>query len=201
MAPLPKTNSRYVPEYTIRKVSWSPSPNSIQSANPPMLPIRYGYFQTRNSYFVCRDPDVVNKIFARLRKWNSTSVSGLVPRALVPESPFSPLFQSHQTSQSYASALGGIPITRVRDLTYGHEFDSSNPPSFAPDLPSSGGHMITFRAQDKDSANRVGIVLTIRSVILFSRSYCTARTEITVRASTIEQAVQSPRSASNGVFT
>lgn len=70
---------------------------------------------------------------------------------------------------SYPASIAGLRITRVRDLTVGHAHDSSNPPSFEPDLPLSGGHMITFRAQEEgDPSDSLRIVLTIRYVWLYN---------------------------------
>lgn len=60
----------------------------------------------------------------------------------------------------YPQSIGGLKITGVRDLTTGHGFDSSAaPPDYAPSLPVSGGHMITFKASGEGG---VAIVLTIR---------------------------------------
>jgi hypothetical protein len=65
----------------------------------------------------------------------------------------------------------------VRDLTAGHAYDSNNPPSFEPDLPLSGGHMITFRGEENDAPDPIRIVLTIRCVTVdnyFDRVYTEA---------------------------
>ncbi|KAG9124379.1 Phosphoglucomutase-3, partial [Ceratobasidium sp. 392] len=64
-------------------------------------------------------------------------------------------------SSTYPESIGGLNITGIRDLTTGHEFDSSAPaPNYAPSLPVSSAHMITFKAAgDKGTA----IVLTIRT--------------------------------------
>ena len=62
------------------------------------------------------------------------------------------------SSQSYPQRIAGLRVTRVVDLTVGH--DSSNPPSFKPRLPLSSGHMIQFRAENED---QLYIVLTIRT--------------------------------------
>ncbi|KAF7359446.1 hypothetical protein MSAN_01287300 [Mycena sanguinolenta] len=86
---------------------------------------RYGYFQTLNSYFVCKDPSTIDKIFERL-----------------PE----------------LSQIASLTITSVVDLTTG--YDSTNPPTYKPSLPLSSGHMIQFRAKQKDDTK---VVLTTRT--------------------------------------
>ncbi|KAJ7716660.1 hypothetical protein DFH07DRAFT_862010 [Mycena maculata] len=85
---------------------------------------RYGYFETRNSYFVCRDPGTIDRIFARLRNYEASHGKPAYPRT-----------------------IGGLPITRIVDLTTG--FDSGNPPRYTPALPLSSGHMIQVRAGDE----------------------------------------------------
>lgn len=98
----------------------------------------YGYFQTRNGYFVCYDPAVVQGIFSRLRNYNATASKEI---------------------RNYPSELANLTVTSVRDLTIG--YDSSNPPSFKPALPLSPGNMITFKAGDEGAEQEV--VLTIRT--------------------------------------
>ncbi|KDQ20355.1 hypothetical protein BOTBODRAFT_51664 [Botryobasidium botryosum FD-172 SS1] len=100
---------------------------------------RYGYFQTSNSYFVCEDPTITDRIFSRLRAYETPATDASQP--------------------VYPSSIAGLLVTQVRDLTVG--YDSANAPSFKPDLPLSAGHMITFRASDTNSEN--SIVLTIRT--------------------------------------
>lgn len=51
-----------------------------------------------------------------------------------------------------------MSVTRVIDLTAGH--DTGNPPTFQPALPLSSGHMIQFKAENKENGTQ--IVLTIR---------------------------------------
>ncbi|KAJ7074390.1 hypothetical protein C8F01DRAFT_1100349 [Mycena amicta] len=94
---------------------------------------KYGYFQTSNSYFVCRDPPTIDKIFKRLRNYETDN------------------------GRSYPREIAGMAITSIVDLTTG--YDSTNPPSYEPSLPISGGHMVQFRA----AANGVKIVLTTRT--------------------------------------
>ncbi|KAI0061669.1 hypothetical protein BV25DRAFT_1907908 [Artomyces pyxidatus] len=98
---------------------------------------RYGYFQTSNSYFISSDPVVIDRIFARIRNFDGSAVSG---------------------KPSYPITLAGLDVTSVRDLTVG--YDSSNPPSFKPELPLSSGHMIQFRATSRDGTK---IFLTTRT--------------------------------------
>lgn len=71
------------------------------------------------------------------------------------------MYDWHQASQGnkdYPSKLANLTVTNVRDLTIG--YDSSNPPSFKPTLPTSSGNMITFRAENETTGQ--GVVLTIR---------------------------------------
>ncbi|GJE86826.1 phosphoglucomutase [Phanerochaete sordida] len=96
---------------------------------------RYGYFQTRNSYFLCTSPPTVDAIFARLRNWGGGGAAG---------------------RPAYPRALAGLAVTRVRDLTLG--FDSGTR-DHAPALPLSSGHMLTFRAEGAG----VRVVLTTRT--------------------------------------
>jgi len=96
---------------------------------------RYGYFQTRNSYFVCKDPPTIDRIFGRLRNYDT------------------------DTGRSYPREIAGMAIASVVDLTMG--YDSRNPPSYKPALPLSSGHMIQFRAVKEDDGTKV--VLTTRT--------------------------------------
>jgi len=97
---------------------------------------RYGHFKTANSYFICKDPATIDRIFARLRSYNNESDEG----------------------RNYPTSIGGLRVASVKDLTIG--YDSANPPTYKPNLPLSSGHMIQFRAQSEDSNER--ITLTIR---------------------------------------
>ncbi|KAF8185026.1 hypothetical protein K438DRAFT_1837279 [Mycena galopus ATCC 62051] len=95
---------------------------------------RYGYFQTLNSYFVCKDPSTIDKIFERLRNYRSDA------------------------QPAYPQDIAGLAITSVVDLTTG--YDSTNPPTYKPSLPLSSGHMIQFRAKKEDGTK---VVLTTRT--------------------------------------
>ncbi|KAK2467095.1 hypothetical protein APHAL10511_001353 [Amanita phalloides] len=94
---------------------------------------RYGFFKTSNSYFICRDPDIIDTIFKRLRNYK-----GSFP--------------------SYPEEIGGLRITRIVDLTVG--YDSGNPPSYKPRLPLSSGNMVQFHAENE---HQLHIALTIRT--------------------------------------
>ncbi|CAE6463620.1 unnamed protein product [Rhizoctonia solani] len=103
---------------------------------------KYGYFQTSNGYFICSQSKTIDQIFARLRSYNN------------------PASLSKDKMSQYPNSIGGLTVTGVRDLTTGHGFDSSAPaPEYAPSLPVSGGHMITFKA----NGDSIAIVLTIRT--------------------------------------
>ncbi|KIK96741.1 hypothetical protein PAXRUDRAFT_825647 [Paxillus rubicundulus Ve08.2h10] len=99
---------------------------------------KYGYFQTKNSYFVCSDPVKVDRIFAGLRNFEQTA---------------------HPSTQQYPASIAELAVTSVVDLTANHGYDSNNAPTYVPRLPLSSGHMIQFRAQSAE----VSVVLTIRT--------------------------------------
>ncbi|KAG5645035.1 hypothetical protein DXG03_007214 [Asterophora parasitica] len=87
-------------------------------------------------YFICTDPPTIDKIFARVRSYDATA-----------------------PSPSYPRSIGGLAVTSVIDLTTG--YDSTNPPAYKPSLPLSSGHMIQFRAENKEDGTK--IVLTTRT--------------------------------------
>ncbi|KAH7927714.1 hypothetical protein BV22DRAFT_1103519 [Leucogyrophana mollusca] len=97
---------------------------------------KYGYFETKNSYFICSDPSTIEKIFGRLRAFTNQA--------------------------KYPESIAGLAVSSVIDLTVGHGFDSTNPPTYRPKLPLSSGHMIQFRAQSQ-TQDGPRIVLTIRT--------------------------------------
>jgi len=99
------------------------------------LYLRYGHFETNNSYFICDDPKITDDIFSHIRNYGSSANSDRI----------------------YPQTLAGLEITRVIDLTVG--YDSGNPPSWQPALPISSGHMIQLRAGSKG----VSLTLTLRT--------------------------------------
>ncbi|KAF8876038.1 hypothetical protein CPB84DRAFT_1796184 [Gymnopilus junonius] len=101
---------------------------------------RYGYFKTRNSYFICNDPGITDKIFSHIRNY---------------EAPLS----SETSRPAYPKSLAGLDIYRIIDLTTG--YDSGNPPSYSPVLPISSGQMIQIRAGNKSQG--ISISLTLRT--------------------------------------
>ncbi|EIW85345.1 hypothetical protein CONPUDRAFT_162554 [Coniophora puteana RWD-64-598 SS2] len=103
---------------------------------------RYGYFETNNSYFICSDPAVIDKVFTSIRTYNEQ--------------------QPSEKTGTYPTEIAGLQVTRVVDLTSGYGFDSGNAPSFQPSLPLSSGHMIQIRAS-AGSGSGLDIVLTIRT--------------------------------------
>ncbi|KAH9969618.1 hypothetical protein BC827DRAFT_1257499 [Russula dissimulans] len=92
---------------------------------------------TSNSYFTCGDPQVIDRIFTRLRNYDG---------------------QGSNKRPSCPKSIAGLEVTSVVDLTLG--YDSTNPPTYKPSLPLSSGHMIQFRAASKEGLK---IVLTIRT--------------------------------------
>lgn len=103
---------------------------------------KYGYHQTKNGYFVCRDPEVIKKIFARLGSF--------------PE----PHYSSTVSSAAYPSGAASLPLTAVRDLTTGSAYDSETEDR-KPVLPVSGGNMITFKLGSAEEG--VQVVMTLRT--------------------------------------
>ncbi|KAL1683484.1 hypothetical protein EV122DRAFT_201446 [Schizophyllum commune] len=100
---------------------------------------RYGYFETRNSYFICGDPKVITKIFSGLRNTNSDK----------------------DVLRRYPHTLGGLNVTAVSDLTV--YWDSRRG---TPRLPRSSGQMIQFWAAGegvKTAGEGVKITLTLRT--------------------------------------
>lgn len=128
----------------------------LRPASAPQLTLayprcRYGTFITRNSYFICRDPTVTERIFKRLRySFPSSSPS---PSPSTDASPLPRNLGNFRTP----TTLGGLPISSIRDLTLG--YDSSNPPTYEPSLPNSGGEMITWIAGEEGGER---VVLTVR---------------------------------------
>lgn len=100
---------------------------------------RYGYFETKNSYFICSDPVTIDRIFWGIRH-----------------------SQESDSTIHYPSSIAGLAVNSVIDLTAGYGYDSTNAPSYQPRLPLSSGHMVQFRAQSTDDPS-IKIVLTIRT--------------------------------------
>uniref|UniRef100_A0A8C4NAV2 Phosphoglucomutase 2 n=1 Tax=Eptatretus burgeri TaxID=7764 RepID=A0A8C4NAV2_EPTBU len=78
---------------------------------------KYGHHVSQTSYFICRDPATITRLFNRLRSFNGTAAS-------------------------YPQCCGGLDILHVRDLTTG--YDSSKPDGKAILPSSSSSQMITF---------------------------------------------------------
>ncbi|KAL0061075.1 hypothetical protein AAF712_012069 [Marasmius tenuissimus] len=102
------------------------------------LYVRYGFFKTSNSYFICKDPVTIDGIFQRIRKFKQGASQAML---------------------QYPQQIAGLHVTSVIDLTTG--YDSSNPPTYKPQLPLSSGHMIQFRAERDSDGSK--IVLTVRT--------------------------------------
>ena len=110
--------------------------------------------QTSNSYFICDDAHIIDRIFTRIRNYDGkVSPESRLLAAILSHRDF----QAAQNHPTYPQTIAGLSITGVCDLTTG--YDSSNPPEYKPKLPLSSGHMIQFRAQSQDGIN---IVLTTR---------------------------------------
>ena len=121
------------------------------------VPIRLNslFFQTKNSYFICDYPLVIDKIFARIRNYDGqVGFHFWTP----PRGILNLWLQGSSSRPSYPKSIGRLDVSSIMDLTLG--YDSSNPPHYKPSLPLSSGHMIQFRATSKDGFQ---IVLTIRT--------------------------------------
>ncbi|KAM0789290.1 hypothetical protein ACM66B_000130 [Microbotryomycetes sp. NB124-2] len=109
---------------------------------------KYGYFASSNSYFICRDPLKTNRIFNRLR-------FGLDETTILTD-------LSDRYRLRVPLKLGEYDVTYLRDLTVG--YDSSNAPSFEPDLPiDRHAHMISFAVGDRGSGDGVQVTGTVRT--------------------------------------
>lgn len=106
---------------------------------------RYGYFTTSNSYFICRDSTKTDQIFSLLRYGTPTHTSS--------------------SALSFPKTLATYDVTYIRDLTI--SYDTSNPPSFLPDLPCDPkSHMISFALtipSSEDGGDGVEVTGTIRT--------------------------------------
>ncbi|KAI6126214.1 hypothetical protein EV401DRAFT_1854927 [Pisolithus croceorrhizus] len=100
---------------------------------------RYGYFETKNSYFACSDPVTIDRIFWGIRH-----------------------FQESDSTIRFPTSIAGLTVNSVIDLTAGYGYDSTNAPSYQPRLPLSSGHMVQFRAQSTNDPD-IKIVLTVRT--------------------------------------
>eukprot|EP00090_Calanus_glacialis_P011237 TRINITY_DN19678_c0_g1_i1.p1 TRINITY_DN19678_c0_g1~~TRINITY_DN19678_c0_g1_i1.p1 ORF type:complete len:603 (+),score=181.19 TRINITY_DN19678_c0_g1_i1:153-1961(+) len=93
----------------------------------------YGYHFTLNSYYLCYDPAVTNKIFERIRHFSSGSEEASYP----------------------SSVCGGkYKVVGVRDLTTGYDDTKADKKATLPVSKSS--HMITFWLDN-------GVVITLRT--------------------------------------
>lgn len=123
-------------------------PHDLSNPHTDMASFRYArivlskgpslkWSQTSNSYFICTEPRIIDAIFTRIRNFDGHGTS---------------------TKPSYPKSIAGLTVTSVRDLTIG--YDNSNPPTYKPALPLSSGHMVQFRAENKEDGTK--ITLTTR---------------------------------------
>ncbi|KAK4057257.1 hypothetical protein OIO90_001754 [Microbotryomycetes sp. JL221] len=111
---------------------------------------KYGFFASSNSYFICRDPKITNRIFNKLRFDSSSDLQILSN------------LKDYEYRLRLPIQLGGYDVTYIRDLTVG--YDSSNGPTFEPDLPvDKHAHMISFAVGDRDQGDGVQVTGTIRT--------------------------------------
>ncbi|KAM0745899.1 phosphoglucomutase 1, partial [Meredithblackwellia eburnea MCA 4105] len=122
------------------------SSNETLSSHLESLYEKYGYFETSNSYFVCRDPEKVERIFGLLRYGGSTNnPTTSIPLAL-----------------KLPTHLAGFQLTSIRDLTVGYA--SSNPPSYRPSLPvDPKTQMISFGLGGRGTGDGVEVTGTVRT--------------------------------------
>jgi phosphoglucomutase/phosphopentomutase len=83
--------------------------------------LEYGYHYTLNSYYLCYDPELTDKIFNRIRSFKNQP-------------------------DTYPDSLGGVAVKNIRDLTTG--YDSSTPDKKATLPTSKSSHMITFQLEN-----------------------------------------------------
>jgi hypothetical protein len=121
-----------------------------------LTPRSYGYSQTSNSYFVARDPRTIAAVFARLRAF-----PGGAPALAAGDA-------------AYPASLAGLPVTRVRDLTRGHGYDSSTS-AHAPALPLSGGPMLTLYAAAPAGAPALTLTARASGTEPKARATCVCR--------------------------
>lgn len=79
--------------------------------------LEYGYHYTLNSYYLCYEPRTTDKIFARIRNYQSAA-------------------------DTYPTELAGHQVINVRDLTTGYDSTKADKRATLPTSKSS--HMITF---------------------------------------------------------
>jgi hypothetical protein len=65
---------------------WVLEPPSSSNVLTQGQPVRYGYFETSNSYFLCSEPALIDRIFDRLRRWTLGTVRFLDLSGLVVDS-------------------------------------------------------------------------------------------------------------------
>lgn len=87
---------------------------------------KYGYFCSQNSYFICRSPPTIAKIFneMRYRKGDDQDKSSQIPTLAYPET------------------IGPFQVTNIRDLTVGYDSKYEDMKARLPTSKSS--QMITF---------------------------------------------------------
>ena len=100
---------------------------------------KYGFFESRNSYFICHDPGTIRTLFDRIRFGESGN-------------ELQPL--------NYPKTIGKFNVVSVRDLTNG--FDSTQPDKKAALPTSKSSQMITFTVQHSQESS-VKAVLTLRT--------------------------------------
>ncbi|KAJ2001988.1 hypothetical protein GGI04_003526, partial [Coemansia thaxteri] len=115
---------------------------------------RYGFFVSANSYFVCPDPVKTDQIFCRIRYGDYEATPSAAERMEFVRTDFGDVLR-------YPRAIGGFPVSYIRDLTTGfemHDVDrlpvSSGPLEVSasecqPTFPvSSSSHMLTFETRN-----------------------------------------------------
>lgn len=96
------------------------------------LYLKYGYWVSHNSYFICKDGEKTRRIFDKIRFGGepTADVSGRYPFKI-----------------AYPQTLAGFKVVSVRDLTIGYD---STKADFKPSLlVSSASQMLTFRLENQ----------------------------------------------------
>ncbi|XP_041052161.1 phosphoglucomutase-2 isoform X2 [Carcharodon carcharias] len=96
--------------------SYLATKNTTLSQNLKAIYEEYGYHLSKASYFICHNPETIDRLFQNLRKYNETN--------------------------QYPKTCGKFEISDIRDLTTG--YDSSQPDKNAVLPTSKSSQMITF---------------------------------------------------------
>ncbi|KAG9318307.1 hypothetical protein JVU11DRAFT_391 [Chiua virens] len=101
---------------------------------------KYGYFETRNSYFICPDPVKVDRIFEGLRNFED---------------------MVHPIVKRYPRSIAGLTVTSVIDLTAGHGYDKQHPPVRMPNERHRTQGILLHKGCGNDPAQVSAVLLRV----------------------------------------